>query len=306
MPILFRAARLIALAIVIGWSLANAIQRIEAWSLSDMDAYWNAAMRLRDGAPLYPRVIDLAAVDIYKYAPWFAWLWVPLTYLPRSMVGALWSAVLLGATAAAIWPVIVQRTLTSTAVACLLGSILLWSSASGNVQPLLVAVLVWGVERRSGPMWIGLAASLKVFPILFAAVYAGRRQWGRVIAALLVAILLWAPALTYDLRSYPGSFQDSPNPLLAVDPLLYVVAALVAVTVAAVAARTRFAWLASAVSVYVSLARVSLIDLSYLTVSSAPADRTIQPDAVKSERATVPPGRGQISDARPTEDLPSE
>lgn len=56
--------------------------------------------------------------------------------------------------------------------------ILIGISAVGNAQALMVAWLVWGAERRSGPLWIALAASLKAVPILFAIVYIGRRQWG--------------------------------------------------------------------------------------------------------------------------------
>ena len=277
MPILFRAARLIALAIVIGWSLANAIQRIGAWSLSDMDAYWNAAMRLREGAPLYPPVIDPAAVDIYKYAPWFAWLWVPLTFLPKVVVGVAWSAVLVAASAVAIAPILRRASLTAVAVATLLGTILLWSAASGNVQPLLVAVLVHGVERRSGPLWIGLAASLKVFPVFYALVYLGRRMWFRFFATLLVAVVLWTPALFYDLTNYQGSVADSPNPLLATSTALYVGVVIVAVIATIGLARTRYAWLAAAAGFVAVLPRVSLIDLSQLAVGFAAQTRKGDP-----------------------------
>ena len=273
MPMLFRAARLIALAIVIGWSLANAIQRIGAWSLSDMDAYWNAAMRLRESAPLYPPVIDPAAVDIYKYAPWFAWAWVPLTFLPKVLVGVAWSAVLVAASAIAIGPILKRASLTGVAVAALLGTILLWSAASGNVQPLLVAVLVHGVERRSGPVWIGLAASLKVFPLLYALVYLGRRMWSRFFATLAVAAVLWAPALLYDLTNYQGGFGDSPNPLLATSTALYVGVVIVALIATIGLARTRFAWLGAAASLIASLPRVSLIDLSHVTIGFAAESR---------------------------------
>ncbi|HET7056957.1 MAG TPA: glycosyltransferase 87 family protein, partial [Thermomicrobiales bacterium] len=166
-----------ALAIVIGWSLANAIQRIGDWSLSDMDAYWNAATRLREGLPLYPAVPDSGAADVFRYAPWFAWAWVPLTFLPKAAVAVAWSALLVGASAVAIMPIVRQPSLTRIAAAALLGTILLWSAASGNVQPVIVAILVLGIEGRSGPLWVAIAASLKIFPIGFALVYAGRREW---------------------------------------------------------------------------------------------------------------------------------
>ena len=273
---LARIARLVAVAIVIGWSVANVVQRAGDWSLSDMDAYWNAAMRLRDGELLYPPVPDPAAVDIYKYAPWFAWLWVPLTFLPKVVVGVAWSAILVASSIVATIPLLRHRTLTGVAAASLMGSVLIWSAASGNVQPLLVAALVWGVERRSGPLWIGAAASLKIFPLMYAAVYVGRRQFGRAVAAAAVAGILWLPILLYDLGAYQGGFADSPSPALAIHPVLFGAIALAAVLIALRAATTRYAWLAAAVAVFLSLPSVSLIDLSHLGVGTVRPD----PDAM--------------------------
>ena len=264
-----RTARILALAIIIGWSLANVIQRLGDWSLSDMDAYWNAAMRLRHGGALYPPVVDPAAVDIYKYAPWFAWAWIPLTLLPKAIVGALWSATLVGASGIAVLPILARPTLTRLAVAAFFGSLLLWSAASGNVQPLLVAVLVHTVTRRSGPLWIGVAASLKVFPLVYALVYLGRREWRRFAIAVAVAALLWLPALLYDLADYPAGFGDSPSPLLATSPVLYAVGAIGAVVATLTLARTKFAWLAASAGLFALLPRVSLIDLSLLLVGAA-------------------------------------
>jgi hypothetical protein len=267
-PWLVRTARIVALAIVIGWSLANVIQRIGDWSLSDMDAYWNAAMRLREGALLYPPVSDPSAVDIFKYAPWFAWAWVPLTFLPKALVGALWSTVLVAASAVALLPLISRPSLSRLAAAALLGSLLLWSAASGNVQPLLIAVLVHGVARSSGPLWIGIAASLKIFPLFYALVYVGRREWLSASIAVLVAAALWLPVLLYDLRYYQGGIADSPNPLLAASPVVYGIAAVAAIGITLACARGRFGWVAAAAGLFAVLPRVSLIDLSQLAVGT--------------------------------------
>ena len=46
-------------------------------------------------------------------------------------------------------------------------------AAYGNVQPLLVLMLVAGVEHRTGPLWIAIGASLKGVPIVLALVYFG-------------------------------------------------------------------------------------------------------------------------------------
>ena len=41
-------------------------------------------------------------------------------------------------------------------------------AAYGNFQPLLVLALLWGAPRRSGPLWVALAASLKPGQVYFA------------------------------------------------------------------------------------------------------------------------------------------
>ena len=271
-PVVFRAARLLAIAILIGWSIATILQHLATWSLSDMDAYWNAAIRLRNGSDLYPTVPDPSAVDIYKYAPWFAWVWVPLVSLPKGAVGAAWSVLLVAASLAAVAPLLMPPTLTRVSAAFLLLSLLIWSASSGNVQPLLVAVLVHGVTRRSGPLWIGLTASLKISPAFYALVYLGRRQWLRFALSLLIGALLWAPALLYGLADYQGGVADSPSPLVATNAIVYALVVALAVVLALVGARTRFAWLAAAAGLFASLPRVSLIDLTHLAVGAGVTD----------------------------------
>ena len=77
-----------------------------------------------------------------------------------------------------------------------------------------------GVERRSGPLWIALAASMKIFPILLALVYAGRRQWWAFGATVVITAFLWLPAfLLYDLSTYPVSAGEAGA--LVAFPILY-------------------------------------------------------------------------------------
>lgn len=271
---LVRAARIVALAIVIGWSLSNLAFHVTDWSLDDMDAYWNAAERLRAGEPLYPPLADASAADVYRYAPWFAWLWVPLTMLPRTMVEVGWSTALLGATVVALLP-LRRAGLTGIGVAMLLGSFLVWAASVGNVQPILIAVLVHGLAGRSGPLWIGVAASLKAVPILYALLYVGRREWLRAAAAAIVTGLLVAPMLLTDLRHYPAGSGDAPSPLLAILPVLYVVAVAVgaAVTIRLAAAPSSYARWAAASTVLLALPRITLLDLPHLLVATGDEGR---------------------------------
>jgi hypothetical protein len=272
MRTLVRAARLVALAIVIGWSISNVWFHVTNWNLADMDAYWNAARRLRDGAELYPVLSNASRADVFRYAPWFAWAWVPLTYLPRELVGVAWSVVLLAATGVALRP-LMRADLTSLAALMLLGSFLVWAVTVGNVQPLLIAALVHGLERRSGPIWIGVVASLKAVPILYALVYLGRGEWRRAAVAVAVAAVLAAPFLLYDLSNYPSGSGDAPSPLIAIAPVAFAAAviALGGVTLWLARRRSGFARLAASITVLAALPRITLLDLPQLLVGVPPA-----------------------------------
>jgi hypothetical protein len=264
-----RLARTVALAVIIAIGIFNLYMAVTHWDLLDANAYWQAGLRLRAGEPLYPALTSAEGSGIYRYAPWFAWLAVPWTYLPEAVAGVLWSAVLLGASALALLPLVRLR---AWILVAFFGPILVGISAVGNVQPLIVAALVLGVERRSGPVWIALAASLKIFPILLALVYAGRRQWWAFAATVAITFLLWLPAiLLYDLSAYPVSAGEA-GALIAF-PVLYFAVVGVAMGATFALAPTRWGWLAGATAVVVSLPRLFVYDVTYLMLGVEPAAR---------------------------------
>jgi hypothetical protein len=266
-------ARTVALAVILGIGLFNFYQAVVGWTLSDAEAYWNAAMRLRLGEELYPVVASVDASDVYRYAPWFAWLAVPFTFLPVQVAGFVWSAILLAASAVALRPLVQAR---AWILVALFAPILVGISAVGNVQPLLIAALLHGVERRTGPAWVALAASLKVFPLLLALVYAGRRQWVPFGVSVLFTTLLWAPALMYDLRGYavdPGQAAF----LFSIPPLYFAVVGLgMGATLAL--ATTRYGWLTAATTVALALPRFFVYDVTYLMLGALPGLRSSRPD----------------------------
>jgi hypothetical protein len=261
-----RLARTVALAVIIGIGIFILVEAVTHWTLSDAGAYWNAAERLRDGAPLYPVLTNVDASEVYRYAPWFAWVTVPFTFLSVQVAGAVWSAILLAGSAAALVPLIRAR---QWVLVAFFAPILVGISAVGNVQPLLIAPLVWSAERRSGPFWIGAGASLKVFPILFALVYLGRGQWGRAVAAVAIAAVLWAPALLYDLRGYATEAGQAAS-LIAI-PILWAAVVGAAIGITLRLARGSYGWLAAAVTVVLALPRLFVYDVTYLMVG-APAE----------------------------------
>jgi hypothetical protein len=214
-------AILVTLFICAIYAFANVVLVTADWEFDDIHAYLNAAQRLLDGAPLYVSTADPS--DLYLYAPWFAFAWIPFTLLPALAVEVVWAGVLLGATLAAVLPF--RHSWAGIALALLLGSLLYRTTGWGNVQPLLVAALLYAVPTRAGPWAIGIAASLKPVALALLLVHAWRREWRAVGIGLGVAAVLWLPILFFDLSSYPFGAR-APN--LYDATLLLVVPALVA------------------------------------------------------------------------------
>jgi len=262
-----RPAQAIALACSLAFAFVAISQiTVPGWWSQDTDAYWNAAVRLRSGLPLYPALISPDASNVYRYAPWFAAVWVPLTMLPQQAVYAVWIAVLFGATALCLWPALRTRTVAGACITCISAGLLLPAAASGNVQPLLLAALVYGVERPSGPLWIAAAASLKAAPILLVAVYVGRREWLRAAAAMVLTSLLVLPFLIFDLSHYPTDVGAAAGPI----PEWVSLAIAGGLTgIAVVLGRTRYEWLAASAAVLFAIPRWSYYQATFLLIGTA-------------------------------------
>lgn len=234
---------------------------------SDMDAYWEAAERLRAGADLYRPGIETDS-DLYRYAPWFAFLWVPLTLLPKDAVLVCWMVLCLGAAIASVAPLVREGVVGWTALAFLL-PFQLEGAAYGNVQPLLVLALLWGAPRRSGPLWVALGASLKVVPIVLVAVYLGRGEWRRALITLGLTAVLLGPMLLFDLSGYSTAIGAGQQSLLTVSPVLFGIVATAAIIGAIVLARSRYAWLMGATAMMLALPRFQVYEFGFAVVGLA-------------------------------------
>jgi len=266
-----RLSRTLVLAVCIGYGISNVVWALTAWEIPDIDAYWNAALRLQSGAPLYLRVTDVNASDVYRYAPWFAFFWVPLTHLPRSIVDALWSVLLVATSMAVIIPALRLRSPAALAFTALAGGFLILIASRGNVQPLMVAALAYGVERRSGPVWIAACASLKATPILFVLVYVARGEYRKAAVTVALTAALVLPMLAFGVQGYttdPGASLS----LYAISPVLYGVVGATSVAIAAYVAwrHPRYGWLAAAVAVILCLPRFFPYEFTFVFVGLVP------------------------------------
>ncbi|MBA2634687.1 MAG: DUF2029 domain-containing protein [Chloroflexi bacterium] len=264
-----RVAQLVVVAVLVGIGVNNIVFAIRDWPLGDMDVYLAAAERLRAGQPLY--IAGDVAVNSFWYAPWYAVLWVPLTFLPREVVAVGWSAILLVATAL-VTALLVAQGRRGALLGLLVGPALFAVSAGGNVQSLMLLALLIGVHRRWGPVAVAAAASMKFAPILLVAVYAARREWWRALLSLALTAVLVAPAIPMGIAG-AGVRSDAAPSLLGVSPVLY--AAVVCAALAAVfLVPRRHATLAAATAVVLALPRLFVYDVTFVAVGAADDRRT--------------------------------
>ena len=265
---LIRAARLLAMAIAMGWLAYTLASWFLAWNPADAGAYYQAAQRLAAGQELYP-AMNPEAHEVYRYAPWFAVLWIPFTVFPQDVVAHVWSLLMLVASAAAAWPVIRLGTPAAVSLGCLLGAFLAETAMFGNAHPLVVALLVWTMRGRAAPAWVGVATSLKLVPILFVLPWLGRGEWRKGLVALLAAAALFAPMFLFDLSSYVTNPGTGLLSLYAVSPVLWGVVASLSLLAAVVLAwrGSRWAWLAAAVLMFLGPPRVTTSYLGFILVA---------------------------------------
>jgi len=276
-----RIGRAVTVALVLGTSVGLTLTFLgvdQALGLvppppgQDWLAYWNAAERLRIGADLYPVLADQGAPDVYRYPPWFAVAWIPLTYLPRDLVGAAWVAFMFAAAALVLWPLLTSGRWPAVLLGALFAPFLVQVSVAGNVQPLLVAGLVLTLDARGalethgGPIVIGIAASLKGFPIVYALRYVALRQWPQFITAVVTAVALWMPILLFDLSHYP-IYAGALAGLWIISPIAWAVGAGLGVVAAVRYSRSPASWFATSLAVVLVLPRLLLSDMTFLLVT---------------------------------------
>jgi hypothetical protein len=193
---------------------------------------------------------------------------VPLTYLPKGAVLITWIGLCLAAAIASVAPLL-WRGPAGWATIGLILPFQLEGAAFGNVQPLMVLALLWGLERRTGPLWLALAASLKGAPIVLAVVYAGRGEWRRAGAALALTAILVLPMLLFDLRGYSTEIGGGQQSLLTVSIWLWIAVVGAALVTCWALARTPYAWVAGALALMLALPRFLIYEIGFALVGLA-------------------------------------
>ena len=277
------ALRRFVIALLFGTMLIRVALIAMDWNFGDINAYWLAAERIKHGEPLYLGSLDPDSYRVFRYAPWFAWLWMPLTYLPRTLVELAWTGVLAAASVAILAGLLRLRSAAAVALALILTPWLLSLVQVGNIQPLVVAALAFGMSRRAGPFWVGVSTSLKIVPGAFALVYLARRQWARLGVSVLLSAVFLAPMLLYDLSGYQTDPGRSYSLYYYASPFVWAAAAGAASLVALVLAwrQSPYVWVAAAVVAMLAAPRSHVTYATYLVIGllGASADRRAGTDA---------------------------
>jgi len=160
--------------------------------LSDFRVYYNAADNLRHGLPVYNEVFG-EDTGLYKYAPVVLYFFLPYTWLPFSIAGAI-HCLLTGVLAAACFPVIehnLARFLPAPPKAglrALLGLLciavlLVRELHLGNINMGLILLAVLGTDRliagqrkAAGILW-GVVWLIKPYLLLMLVPLAIRKEW---------------------------------------------------------------------------------------------------------------------------------
>lgn len=255
--------------------------------LADARAYYGAARRLNEGLPLYPADIDPTTNQFYFYPPLLAIVLRPLALLPYEAFALVWAGVVLASF------IVLVRRLGMTRRAWLaigvLGLPIGYSIAIAQAQvPMTLFVLI-------GQPWsIALAANIKLFPILVATWWLGRRNY-RALGALagwliLLALLQWllepAGSLAFlsalSLDQTAGVLNLSPY---MISPVLWAVLAVAGGIAAFVLAPTRWGWPAAVALATLATPRLlSYMLMGFLAAVREPAEpgRTEPLSAVSS------------------------
>lgn len=279
-----RLAQGLSIAIVVGIGIATLIWAITDLHFNDLRSYQAAALRIREGEQLYGG--DVTPFNKYYYAPWFAFAFVPLSYLPWELMMVGWTSFTVASSVVVVWPLARHGSLAGKLAAAILGPILVALSMSGNVHAPMLALLVLLLPTRWGPVAIGIAASLKATPIILVMAYLGRREWRHAALALLVAAALWAPILLFKLAPVTFDPGGAATPTEA-----WIGLGALGVAAAFVVSRRwpRHRWLASGVAVYLATPRLYVYDITILCTA------LVERPATHDRRAVGmgPSGRGR-------------
>ncbi len=272
-----RVRLVLRLAMIVGIALGveTVVLHLLSDPLADVHAYYDAGARLNAGQPLYDQPAGVDEAAFYRYPPLLAILFRPLALLPFGVAAAIWMAVLAVMFAATLIRLDLRRPL-SLFLVCALALPTGWSLVIGQAQVAVTLFLALGM-----PWAIAIAANLKVFPILAAVWWLGRRDWKALgwlaasMAGLIAFQLVLAPADTIAYLSFLRLDQVGSVVSLspyAFSPVLWAALVVAGTAFAIWAAPRRYGWAAAVTLSVLASPRLLLYQLSSLVAAARDPD----------------------------------
>lgn len=234
--------------------------------LADVHAYYDAGARLNAGQPLYLQRVTTDEAAFYRYPPLLAIAFRPLALLPFPVAAAIWEGLLLG-----LLGLTVVRLGTGGRTWLVLGMLALptaWSVAIGQAQVAVTFLMALGA-----PWALALATNLKLFPVLAAVWWVGRRdgrslaRFGAWMVGLALVQFVLEPSGSLAFPSVVGLEQvgDVNNiSLYAISPWLWAAAIATGIVVAWKLAPTPLGWAAAIALSVLATPRLLVYQLSTL------------------------------------------
>jgi glycosyl transferase family 87 len=177
--------------------VAVAYMHVVGDPLNDARAYYDAAARLNAGQALYPPGIDPSTNRIYLYPPLLAMLLRPLALLPYEWFAVIWEIFVVTCFVLLVRHLGVRRRATWIWIG-ILGVPIGWALAVAQAHIPMTLLIALGQ-----PWSIALAANIKLFPVLIALWWLGRREFEAVAAFAMWSVLF---VLAQVLLEQGGSF----------------------------------------------------------------------------------------------------
>jgi len=205
-----RSAALLVLAAIVLFSLVFLIRMKD--EMADFEVNYKAGQRIRSGETLY-RTAD--GHWQFKYPPFSAFLYVPLTLLPLALAKAVWFGLIVAASVSIIvissklidykYDTFLSPVLVTVLV---MGRYFFREIQLGQINALitfLLVALIWLLARSQtaaaaavGGALGGLATALKPYALVFFPYFALRKKWTALALGLAVlSLAIFAPALSY-------------------------------------------------------------------------------------------------------------
>jgi len=230
-----RSTAVIVLAAIILFSLVFLFRAKD--EMADFEVNYKAGQRIRSGETLY-RTAD--GHWQFKYLPFSAFLYLPLTLLPLSGAKAVWfmaialASVMIFVISTQLIDIKETKLFSPTFFAILiLARYFLRELQLGQINALitfLLVAMIWLLARLSRPSagaaggaLAGLSTALKPYAVVFFPYFALRKKWSSLATALAVlGLAIFAPALFYGwkgnlvvLGEWRSSLSASTPPLLS-------------------------------------------------------------------------------------------